>query len=68
MPTLPAFKLEEYLDKREFTAQYMLCGSDMQTRTIQDLLAFEADAQERYCALSLDYPVPQGCKTQYFIL
>lgn len=60
MSALPPFKLEEYLDKREFTAQYMLCGSDVQTRSIKDILDFEENALEQYMSLELHYPVPQG--------
>ncbi len=60
MSGLPYFKLEAYLDTREFTASYMLCGSDMQTRSVKQLLALEPDALEKYISIGLDYPAPQG--------
>jgi len=41
------FRIEEYFAKYEFTAKYLLSSSDAESRTIEDLLEFEPDAQER---------------------
>jgi hypothetical protein len=40
---IPPFKLEEFWKKYEFTAPYLLCGSDAETWGLQQLLAL-ADA------------------------
>jgi aspartate/methionine/tyrosine aminotransferase len=41
------FRIEQYFGKYEFTAKYLLSSSDAESRTIQELLNLEPDAQER---------------------
>jgi len=36
---IPSFKLEEFWKKYEFTAPYLLCCSDAETWSLQQLLA-----------------------------
>lgn len=42
------FKLEVYFNKHEFTAPYLLTQSDCESMTIEDLLNFESDAEEKF--------------------
>jgi len=42
------FRIEEYLGKHEFRAPYLLCSSDAESQTIQDLLALEPSAHEAF--------------------
>jgi aspartate/methionine/tyrosine aminotransferase len=42
------FRIEEYFARHEFTARYVLCASDAESRTIQDVLDFEPGASERF--------------------
>lgn len=44
---LSAFRIERFYARHEFTTRYMLSSSDCQSRTIGELLEFEADARER---------------------
>ncbi len=46
MRDLRAFALEVFFGKWEFTAQHHLCASDMQSKTLTELLAM-ADAGDR---------------------
>jgi len=57
---LPAFKLERYFAQYEFKVQYVLCASDCESFSIQDLLAFEPDAAERFQRHWLGYTQSQG--------
>jgi aspartate/methionine/tyrosine aminotransferase len=41
------FRIEQYFGKHEFTAKYLLSSSDAESRTIQELLDLEPDAQQR---------------------
>ena len=43
---LPPFKLERYFAQYEFKAPFLLCSSDCESFTIQDLLALEPDAAD----------------------
>lgn len=58
---LPTFKLEEYLGAREFKAPFSLCSSDMQSRTVPELLAMADDAcTQLWQNLALSYTQPEG--------
>lgn len=58
---LPAFKLEEYLEKFEFSAPYLLCVSDPESWALKDVLAL-ANAEERkmWDELKLSYTEVKG--------
>ena len=60
---LSPFKLERYFAKYEFTAQYLLCSSDCESVTIQDLLALEPDALDLFHRHWLGYTESQGAPT-----
>ncbi len=58
---LPApFKLERYFAQYEFNVRYLLCASDCESLTIQELLDLEAGAAERFGRLWLGYTETQG--------
>ncbi len=57
---LPPFKLERYFAKYEFNVQYLLCASDCQSFTVQELLALEPDAGQRFEAHWLGYTESSG--------
>lgn len=42
------FRIEQYFGKYEFTAKYLLSSSDAESRTIQELLALEPGADQRF--------------------
>ncbi|HWR30961.1 MAG TPA: aminotransferase class I/II-fold pyridoxal phosphate-dependent enzyme [Negativicutes bacterium] len=54
------FKLETYFDKHEFTAPYLLCQSDCESMTIEDLLALEQGAEEKFKKSWLGYTESKG--------
>ena len=54
------FRLERYFASHEFTAPYLLCCSDCESLTIDDLLRFDPKAQERFLALKLGYTESSG--------
>jgi aspartate/methionine/tyrosine aminotransferase len=61
MTSIPAFRLEEYLATREFNAKFMFCGSDVESRSIADLLSFISESErESFLNLSLKYTTPSG--------
>ena len=61
MSHLPEFRLETYLGKWEFSAQYHMTASDAQTLTIGELLALAGEgALERFLGHSLSYTEPYG--------
>jgi hypothetical protein len=47
-------------DAFEFNVDYVLCGSDCESMTIEDLLAFEPDAADRFHRQWLGYTESQG--------
>lgn len=57
---LPAFQLERYLSRYEFSAPRLLCTSDCESLSIADLLALEDEAKERFMARNLGYTETQG--------
>lgn len=54
------FKLEVYFNKHEFTAPYLLTQSDCESMTIEDLLRFEKDAEEKFKKSWLGYTEAPG--------
>ena len=57
---IPAFKLERYFARYEFNVDYVLCSSDCESLAIQDLLALEPDAAERFHRHWLGYTESMG--------
>jgi aspartate/methionine/tyrosine aminotransferase len=57
---LPPFRLERFFAEHEFTAPYLLCASDAETLRIDELLALEPGARERFLALGLGYTEATG--------
>lgn len=57
---LRPFKLERYFAKYEFSAPYLMCSSDCESMRLQDLLALEAGAAERFESLWLGYTASLG--------
>jgi len=57
---IPAFKLERYFAQYEFNVKYVLCASDCESFSIQDLLAFEPDAADNFHQHWLGYTESQG--------
>ncbi len=54
------FRLERYFATHEFEAPYLLCCSDCESLTIDDLLKFDSNAQERFLSLWLGYTESTG--------
>ncbi len=59
MQLLP-FKLERYFAQYEFEVEYVLCASDCESVSIQDLLDFEPDAADRFQRHWLGYTESMG--------
>lgn len=57
---LNPFKLERYFAKHEFSAPYLLCSSDCESMSLEELLALEPGADEQFKSLWLGYTVSQG--------
>jgi aspartate/methionine/tyrosine aminotransferase len=57
---LPPFKLERYFAKYEFNTEFLLCSSDCEAMSISELLAFEADAAEKFQNVWLGYTESKG--------
>ena len=60
---LASFKLEHYFAQHEFTAKYLLCSSDCESLTIQDLLALEPGADDNFQKHWLGYTESPGAPT-----
>ncbi|MDJ0625942.1 MAG: aminotransferase class I/II-fold pyridoxal phosphate-dependent enzyme [Candidatus Caenarcaniphilales bacterium] len=56
---IPAFKLERFFSKYEFAAPYLLCSSDCESFTVNEILQLE-DAHSKFCNLSLGYTESKG--------
>jgi aspartate/methionine/tyrosine aminotransferase len=54
------FKLERYFARYEFVAPHLLCPSDCEALSVDELLRLEADARERLAALRLGYVEATG--------
>lgn len=57
---LPPFKLERYFARYEFNTEYLLCSSDCESMPVEELLAFEPDAAEKFQKVWLGYTESQG--------
>ncbi len=58
---IPDFKLEEFWKKYEFTSPYLLCCSDAETWTLQELLAMaDEDSKQLWHSLTLGYTESPG--------
>ncbi len=57
---LPAFKLEQFFAKYEFKAPYLLCSSDCESLSIDDLLSLEPDAEKTFGRQWLGYTESPG--------
>ena len=61
MMELVTFELEEYLAKREFIAPYLLCCSDSQSLTLQEILSMANEEElNLWNNLSLGYTERYG--------
>ena len=54
------FKLERYFAKYEFSAPYLLCSSDPESFTVEELLNYEAGSLEKLKKCWLGYPETTG--------
>lgn len=54
------FRLERYMAQYEFSAPYLLCSSDCETLSIQDLLTFEDQSHDEFLNLKLGYTEAPG--------
>lgn len=57
---IPPFKLERYFARYEFSARYLLCSSDIESVTIQNLLDLEPGSSERFQQHWLGYTESAG--------
>lgn len=57
---LPPFHLERFFARYEFQAPYLLCSSDCESLSLQELLSLEPQAQEALQSLWLGYTESQG--------
>ena len=57
---LRPFKLERYFAQHEFSAPYLLCCSDCESLTIEELLRYEPGAKEGLLSLWLGYTESLG--------
>jgi len=57
---LEPFQLERYFAKHEFTAPYLLCSSDCESMALDELLALEPGAEQRFKSLWLGYTESLG--------
>ena len=49
MASLPLFRLEEYLSQWEFIAPYLLCCSDAESRSLEDILSLADRESKEMC-------------------
>ena len=61
--TLAPFRIEHYFARHEFTAQFLLCSSDAESRSVNELLEFESDARQQMEAMRLGYTEVPGAPT-----
>jgi aspartate/methionine/tyrosine aminotransferase len=57
---LPPFKLERYFARYEFKTEFLLCSSDCEAMSIEDLLGLEPGAAEKFQQVWLGYTESQG--------
>ena len=56
------FKLERFFDKHEFSSPYLLCSSDCESFSIQELLTLEKEAEQNWQKVWLGYTESTGNK------
>jgi aspartate/methionine/tyrosine aminotransferase len=61
--TLAPFALERWFARHEFSARHLLCASDCESMSVEDLLALEPGARERFLALRLGYTESAGSES-----
>jgi len=54
------FEQERYLGKYEFSAKWLLCCSDCESVTVDDILNLEAGAKDRFLSMGLGYTETDG--------
>jgi aspartate/methionine/tyrosine aminotransferase len=54
------FRLERYFAKHEFNAPYLMCCSDCEALTVEELLAMDPEGESRLRRLHLGYTETQG--------
>ena len=59
------FKIERYFARFEFNVDYVLCGSDCESMTVEELLSFEPDAADRFHQLWLGCTESQGYRCEH---
>jgi aspartate/methionine/tyrosine aminotransferase len=59
---LSPFKLERYFARHEFTAPYLLCASDCEALTLDELLRLEPEAESAWRSLRLGYVEAVGSR------
>ena len=57
---IPRFKLERFFAEHEFSVEHMLSGSDCESIAMEEILALEPGARERFDRLWLGYTESQG--------
>jgi aspartate/methionine/tyrosine aminotransferase len=57
---LPPFSLERFFARHEFSARHLLCASDCESMSVDELLAMEPGAAEAFGALRLGYTESRG--------
>jgi hypothetical protein len=57
---ISSFKLERYFAKYEFNVEFLLCSSDCESMSVQDLLALEPGAADRFQHHWLGYTESPG--------
>ncbi|MEI6795655.1 MAG: aminotransferase class I/II-fold pyridoxal phosphate-dependent enzyme [Methanomassiliicoccales archaeon] len=60
---LETFKLERYFARYEFAVRHMLCASDCESMSIQELLSLEPEASASLGKVWLGYTEPSGAPT-----
>jgi len=54
------FRLERYMAQYEFTAPYLLCSSDCETLSVQELFTLEDGSEEKFLTFKLGYTEAPG--------
>jgi aspartate/methionine/tyrosine aminotransferase len=57
---LEPFRLERYFSRYEFATPYLLCASDCESMTVEELLALEPEAHAQLLTLRLGYTESSG--------
>ena len=57
---LPPFSLERFFARHEFSARHLLCASDCESMSVDELFALEPGAAEAFGALRLGYTESPG--------